>query len=90
MSKKKPLPKHSGSKYHKRLLSIGGEVVFTDVYRVLDAFGVACPACQHAVKKLLMPGLRGKNTAIKDLEEARDAVTEAIKMVELKEEKPHG
>ena len=69
----------SGSKYlrdvpclirHKRV----------DVYAVLDAFNVTCPARQHAIKKLLCAGLRGKGDVKQDLFEASDAVTRAIEM----------
>lgn len=46
-----------------------------DVYRVLQLFGVTDPCIQHAVKKLLVAGLRGQKatmgwTADKDVEEA--------------------
>ena len=51
-----------------------------DVYRVLRAFGVTCPAVQHAVKKLLMPGQRGSKDQLPDLEEALWSVSEAIDM----------
>ena len=29
-----------------------------DIYDVLKAWGVTCPATQHAIKKLLQPGER--------------------------------
>jgi hypothetical protein len=42
-----------------------------DVYRVLLAFNVTDPCIQHAVKKLLVPGLRlGGKTTEKDVAEA--------------------
>jgi hypothetical protein len=65
------------SKYHKK---IRGEVV--DVYDILVAFGVTCPATQHAVKKLLMPGLRGGKSALQDLKEARQSIDRAIQIEE--------
>ena len=52
-----------------------------DVYAVLDAFEVICPARQHAIKKLLCAGARHKNTEVDDLREARDAVDRAIQML---------
>lgn len=41
-----------------------------DVYDVLKAFDITCPAIQHALKKLLMPGQRGVKSYIEDIEEA--------------------
>ena len=49
-----------------------------DVYDVLNAFGVTCPATQHAIKKLLMPGKRGHKSELGDLLEARASVNRAI------------
>lgn len=51
-----------------------------DVYDVLVAFGVTCPARQHAVKKLLCAGLRGKGDSVQDLEEAVQAVERAVSL----------
>lgn len=51
-----------------------------DVYRVLDLFGVTQPALQHAVKKLLCPGLRGAKGYAKDLQEAIDSIERALEM----------
>jgi hypothetical protein len=68
----------SGSKYIRDVpCSIDGKV---DVYAVLDAFNVTCPARQHAVKKILCAGLRGNKDATIDLEEAADAVNRAMQM----------
>jgi hypothetical protein len=63
------------NKYAKRIRT---ETV--DVYDVLTAFGVACPAVAHAVKKLLMPGKRGAKNALQDLAEARQAIDRAIQL----------
>ena len=49
-----------------------------DVYDVLNAFAVTCPATQHAIKKLLMPGKRGHKSELGDLREARASVDRAI------------
>jgi hypothetical protein len=51
-----------------------------DVYDVLKAFGVTCPAVAHAVKKLLCAGQRGHKTAVQDLQEAVYAINRAIEM----------
>ena len=76
----KPLP---SNKYHRQIYGvIGSEVAFVDVYAVLKAFGVVCPARQHAIKKLLCAGIRGKGDELQDLTEARDAVTRAIEMAQ--------
>lgn len=73
----------SGSKYLRSVpCSILGHV---DVYSVIDAFSVACPARAHAIKKLLCAGLRGKGDTLQDLREARDAVERAIQMQEARE-----
>lgn len=43
---------------------------FIDVYRVLKLFGVSDPCIQHAIKKLLVAGLRGHKDISKDVDEA--------------------
>lgn len=68
----------SGKKYLRSIpCTICGEV---DVYAVLDAFNVTCPARQHSIKKLLCAGLRDKGDILQDLVEAKDAVSRAIQM----------
>ena len=69
--------RHSGSKYLRPIQTKDGKV---DVYAVLDAFGVTCPARQHAIKKLLCSGVRGKGDTLQDLREARDAVERSIEL----------
>ena len=51
-----------------------------DVYDVLVAFGVNCPAAAHAIKKLLCPGARGAKDKLQDLREAAWSVNEAFVM----------
>lgn len=51
-----------------------------DIYDILAAWGVTCPATQHAIKKLMMPGQRGGKGKAQDLTEARDAVLRAIEL----------
>ena len=63
----------AGNKY-----SVDCKGMLIDVYDVLDAFGAACPASQHAIKKLLMPGKRGHKSELGDLIEARASVDRAI------------
>lgn len=63
--------------------STGGEKpIVVDVYAVLVAFSVTCPARQHAIKKLLCAGLRGKADEVTDLKEAEVALRRAIQMAE--------
>ena len=69
----------SGLKYLRDVQLIGGKI---DVYAVLVAFGVSCPARQHAIKKLLCAGLRGKGDELQDLHEAGDAIDRAIQIAE--------
>lgn len=68
----------SGSKYLRRVQGAVNGCV--DVYAVLVTFGVTCPARQHAIKKLLCAGLRGKADEARDLAEARDAVERAMQL----------
>lgn len=52
----------------------------SDVYDVLEAFMVMCPARQHAIKKILMPGARGSKTVLDDLREAKQSIERAIEL----------
>lgn len=71
---------NSGSKYLRKI--VGQFNGCMDVYAVLLTFSVTCPAKQHAIKKLLCSGLRGKGDSIQDLFEARDAIDRAIDLEE--------
>lgn len=73
---------HSGNKYHRTIQPrmTDGRSAVVDVYCVLEAFDVQCPAIQHAVKKLLCCGIRGKGDASQDLREARDAIDRAVEL----------
>lgn len=71
------------NKYRKAIFDIDVDVyssINVDVYEVLEAFQVQCPAVQHAIKKLLFPGARGSKSAIQDLEEARASIDRAIQL----------
>lgn len=52
-----------------------------DVYRVLSLYDVNDPCVQHAIKKLLMPGLRGSKDKEKDIREAVDALNRHLQMI---------
>jgi hypothetical protein len=56
------------------------DFAYIDVYDVLVAFDVTCPARQHAIKKLLCAGLRGKGDVESDLRESGEAVNRAIQL----------
>ena len=76
-----------GSKYHRTITqTLPGDThgcsLTVDVYDVLQAFGVDCPALQHAVKKLLCAGLRGAKSAEQDIEEAASSCRRAIELLE--------
>ena len=70
----------SGNKYHRMGVDLYGNQFVIDVYLVLEAFGVHCPARQHAIKKLLCAGLRGKGDSIQDLREATDSCIRALEL----------
>lgn len=71
------------SKYNKPITGLDGARTSVDVYRVLVAFGIVDPELQHAIKKLLNLGTRGKGTYNQDLNEA---ILSLEKMKERKEQ----
>lgn len=76
---------HEGKKYLRTIYSAGGgekpgSTVLADVYAVLEAFGVTCPARQHAIKKLLATGQRGKGDELADLVGAKASIERAIEL----------
>lgn len=71
------------NKYHRTIVGIDGSTATVDVYAVLAAFNVTCPATQHAVKKLLAPGQRGHKDKAQDLSEARSSIDRALQMAEV-------
>ncbi len=77
-----PIDQHEGKKYLRTIWSAFGSDrpigVPVDVYAVLKAFGVVCPARAHAIKKLLCCGNRGKGTEMDDLVGAMAALNRAI------------
>ncbi|GGO89196.1 hypothetical protein GCM10011348_46380 [Marinobacterium nitratireducens] len=64
------------SKYHRQI----APGVWVDVYDVIDAFDVTCPALQHLIKKALAPGRRGHKDTEQDL---RDIIVSADRALEL-------
>lgn len=66
------------SKYHREIKP----GVWVDVYDVLVAFNVTCPALQHLIKKALAVGQRGHKDASEDL---KDILASAKRAIELSE-----
>ena len=76
-----------GNKYHRTITqTLPGDThgcsITVDVYDVLQAFGVTCPALQHAAKKILCAGLRGSKSATQDISEAANSCRRAIELLE--------
>lgn len=71
----------NGKKYHRVIKGIiDGDKM--DVYSVLETFGIRDASVQHAIKKLLCSGTRGKAGKIQDLKEAVTAIVRGIQMIE--------
>ena len=68
------------NKYEREVVDLNGNIAKIDVYVVLEAFGVNCSARQHAVKKLLCSGVRGKADVLQDLAEAGLSNIRAIQL----------
>lgn len=79
---KRPIDQHGGKKYLRaiRPADARAPVIMVDVYAVLKAFDVRCPATAHAIKKLLCAGLRDKGSREDDLKGAMDALWRAIEL----------
>ena len=79
---------HEGKKYLTKIRTPdGSQEIEVDVYCVLEAFAVLCPARAHAVKKLLACGQRGKGDELADLRGVYAAVCRAIELQEQRNEK---
>jgi hypothetical protein len=61
------------------------ERVTIDVYDVLVAYDVTCPALQHLVKKALCCGLRGHKDRLTDCREILEAAIRADQLAEKSE-----
>jgi len=82
------ITEHAGKKYLRQIhSSVNDDEIDVDIYEILDAYKCNCPARQHAIKKLLLAGLRQKGSEIQDLEEARNSVFRAIEMQRRRERK---
>ena len=68
------------SKYNRLIRDKTGTEITVDVYDVLVAFEVSCPAMQHAIKKMLCSGLRGHKGSVQDKEEAIASIQRSIEL----------
>lgn len=59
--------------------------VWVDVYDVIEAYKVKCPAIQHALKKLLATGNRGHKDYMTDLNESIDSIERGIQLEEARQ-----
>jgi len=75
-----------GKNKYQRLIKVikqddGPDIeVWVDVYDVLKAFNVICPAMAHGVKKCLAPGQRGVKGSVQDKNEAIASIKRSIEM----------
>ena len=67
-------------KYKKLITNEKGEAIVVDVYDILKAFAVTCPAMQHLIKKALNLGIRGHKGREQD---AKDILSAALRGVDL-------
>ncbi len=83
----RPIQEHGGGKYLRTIHSadgVGGPIQI-DVYCVIEAFGITCPAMCHALKKILACGQRGKGSKIDDIHGAFDALWRALELQKQRE-----
>ena len=81
---KPPEAKPAKNKYQRDIVGLDGTKTTVDVYRVLDAFKTESAAIDHAVKKLLAPGLRHSKDRKQDLKEAIDSIAAELLLMEQK------
>lgn len=81
MSTTNSIHQHEGKKYLRTIRSaVNDATVEVDVYAVIEAFGVTCPARQHALKKILCAGTRGKGAVLHDLIGSQASISRAIEL----------
>lgn len=85
---RKTIHEHEGKKYLRRIMDAEGKMAMdVDVYCVIEAFRKDNPVLdlspiQHALKKLLAPGRRGKGDVVADLNGVLAAVNRAIDILD--------
>ena len=74
----------AGAKYRRTIRDClgGNDTCTVDVYSVLQAFNVVNPGLQHAAKKVLCAGIRGKGSFRQDVTEAIEALQRALVLEE--------
>lgn len=83
----RPIEHHGGAKYLRTIHpadGMGGPIR-VDVYCVIEAFGITCPAMAHALKKILACGQRGKGSKVDDIRGVFDAMWRALELQEQRE-----
>lgn len=77
------------NKYQRQITSTNCEcdnlddaTIIIDIYDVLKAYNVTCPATQHAIKKMLMAGERGHKDKQTDLDEAIQSLQRAKELAQ--------
>lgn len=70
----------SENKYMVTIRDKDGKTLRVDVYDVLAAFPITCPALQHLTKKALFAGRRGHKDQLHDL---MDISASAVRAIEL-------
>jgi hypothetical protein len=88
----RPITEHGGGKYLRRIYPADGDggPINVDVYCVIEAFGVTCPALQHALKKILACGARGKGDKIDDIHGVFEAMWRARELEMQRQERGEG
>lgn len=83
----RPVTEHGGSKYLRTIHAAdrAGLPIKVDVYAVIEAFEITCPALQHALKKILACGVRGKGSKLDDIKGVFDAMWRALELQEQRE-----
>lgn len=83
----RPIQHHGGKKYLRKIHPADGqgEPILVDVYCVIEAWAVSCPGLQHALKKVLACGSRGKGSKVDDIKGILDATWRALELQEQRE-----
>lgn len=88
----RPIEHHGGAKYLRTIHSAidPNAWVQVDVYCIIEAYDIRCPALQHALKKIVACGGRGKGSKLDDIKGVLDAMWRALELQEQREENSDG
>jgi hypothetical protein len=83
----RPIQEHGGGKYLRTIHSADGQggPIKVDIYCVIEAFNITCPGLQHALKKILACGQRGKGSKLDDIYGVFDAMWRALELQKQRE-----